>query len=181
MLKKAPRRRRKRFTKGGRSTSLPEFFATDTAQDKENDMAVERTMAAIKPDAMEKGIIGEICSRIEDANLKIVGMKMMKLNQQRAEGFYAVHKGKPFFDSLVKFMTSGPCVVMVLEGEGAIAKWRNAMGATNPEDATEGTIRRDFGTTIERNAVHGSDAPDTAKFEVSFFFEPNEIVQYEWM
>lgn len=144
-------------------------------------MALERTLAIIKPDSLEKGIIGEICSRIEDANLKIVGMKMLKLNNQRAEGFYAVHKGKDFFESLVKFMTSGPVAMLVLEGEGAIARWRETMGTTNPEDAAEGSIRRDFGTNIERNAVHGSDAPDTAKFEVAYFFEPNEIVQYEWM
>ncbi|MFA4875526.1 MAG: nucleoside-diphosphate kinase [bacterium] len=144
-------------------------------------MAVERTLAAIKPDALEKGIIGEICKRIEDANLKIVAMRMQHLDKARAEGFYAVHKGKAFFDSLAKFMTSGPCVVMALEGENAILKWRETMGATNPEDAAEGSIRRDFGTNIERNAVHGSDAPDTAKFEVAYFFESNEIVKYEWV
>lgn len=144
-------------------------------------MAIERTLAIIKPDSIEKGIIGEICVRIEDASLKIVSMKMLHLNTIRAEGFYAVHKGKPFFDSLVKFMTSDPCVVMVLEGEKAISKWREAMGVTDPEKAAEGTIRRDFGTNIERNAVHGSDAPDTAKFEISYFFEPNEIVSYDWV
>lgn len=144
-------------------------------------MAIERTLAIIKPDALEKGIIGEICQRIEDANLKIVGIKMQKLSAQRAEGFYAVHKGKPFFESLVKFVTSGPVVVLCLEGENAIAAWRQTMGVTNPEEAAEGTIRRDFGTTIERNAVHGSDAPDTAKFEVAYFFEPGDIVSYEWV
>lgn len=144
-------------------------------------MAIERTLAIIKPDALEKGIIGEICQRIEDANLKIVGIKMQKLSAHRAEGFYAVHKGKPFFESLVKFVTSGPVVVLCLEGENAIAAWRQTMGVTNPEEAAEGTIRRDFGTTIERNAVHGSDAPDTAKFEVAYFFEPGEIVSYEWV
>ena len=144
-------------------------------------MAVERTLAIIKPDALEKGIIGEICKRIEDSNLKIVAMKMQHLNAQRAEGFYAVHKGKAFFDSLVKFMTSGPCVVMILEGDGAITRWRTVAGATNPEQAAEGTIRRDFGTNIERNAVHGSDAPETAKTECAFFFEANEVVKYDWM
>lgn len=144
-------------------------------------MAVERTLAIIKPDSLEKGIIGEICRRMDDASLKIVGMKMQKLDARRAEGFYEVHRGKPFFEGLVRFMISGPCAVMVLEGNGAIAKWRETMGATNPEEAAEGTIRRDFGTSIERNAVHGSDSPDTAKFEVSYFFEPNEIVQYEWV
>lgn len=144
-------------------------------------MAVERTLAIIKPDSLEKGIIGEICTRVESANLKIVGMKMLHLNTQRAEGFYDVHRGKPFFKSLTAFMTSGPCVVMALEGENAIAKWRETMGSTNPEEAKEGTIRRDFGTNIERNAVHGSDAPDTAKFEISYFFETSDIVKYDWM
>ncbi len=144
-------------------------------------MAVERTLAVIKPDAMEKGIIGEITKRIEDANLKIVGMKMLWMDKPRAEGFYEVHKGKPFFETLVTFMTSGPCVVMTLEGDGAIGAWRQTMGATDPEQADEGTIRRDFGTNIERNAVHGSDAPETAKFEVAYFFEGNEMFEYEWV
>lgn len=144
-------------------------------------MGIEKTLAVIKPDALEKGIIGEICVRIEEASLKIVGMKMLALTKQRAEGFYAVHKGKPFFDGLVEFMTSGPVVVLALEGEGAIAKWRDAMGATDPEAAAAGTIRKDFGTNIERNAVHGSDSAETAKFEVAYFFEPNEIVKYEWV
>ena len=144
-------------------------------------MATERTLAIIKPDALEKGIIGEVCKRIDDASLKIVGMKMLHLNAQRAEGFYAVHKEKAFFESLTTFMSSGPCVVLVLEGPGSIARWREVCGATNPEEAAEGTIRRDFGTTIERNAVHGSDAPDTAKFEIACFFESNEMVKYEWV
>ncbi len=144
-------------------------------------MAVERTLAAIKPDAMEKGIVGEIMRRIEDENLKIIGMKMLWLDRQRAEGFYEVHKGKPFFEALVKFMTSGPSIMMVLEGEDAIGRWREVMGATDPEQAEEGSIRRDFGTNIERNAVHGSDAADTAKFEVAYFFEGNELFQYEWV
>lgn len=144
-------------------------------------MALERTLAIIKPDSLEKGVIGEIISRIEGANLKVVGVKMLQLNTQRAEGFYAVHKGKAFFDSLVRFMTSGPCVVLALEGDGAISKWRATMGATNPEESAEGTIRKDFGTNIERNAVHGSDAPETAKFEVAYFFESNDLVQYEWL
>lgn len=144
-------------------------------------MALERTLAIIKPDSLEKGVIGEIISCIEGANLKVIGVKMLHLNTQRAEGFYAVHKGKAFFESLVRFMTSGPCVVLVLEGDGAISKWRATMGATNPEEAAEGTIRRDFGTNIERNAVHGSDAPETAKFEVAYFFESNDLVQYEWL
>lgn len=144
-------------------------------------MAVERTLGAIKPDAMEKGIVGEVLKRAEEANLKPVACKMMKLDKKRAEGFYAVHKGKPFFDSLVTFMTSGPVLIFVLEGEGAINTWRKVMGVTNPEEAADGTIRKDFGTNIERNAVHGSDAPDTAKFEVSYFFETHDIVNYEWL
>lgn len=144
-------------------------------------MAFEKTLAIIKPDALEKGIIGEVCQRMEGGGLKIVGMKMIKLTPKQAEGFYAVHKDKAFFNSLVKFMTSGPCVVICLEGENAIKRWRDAMGATDPAKAAEGTIRSDFGTSIERNATHGSDAPETARFEVSFFFESNELVQYEWI
>ncbi|MBI4212473.1 MAG: nucleoside-diphosphate kinase [Deltaproteobacteria bacterium] len=144
-------------------------------------MALEKTFAMIKPDALEKGIIGEICKRIEEANLKIVGMKMHKLDRPRVEGFYAVHKTKPFFPQLVAFMTSGPSVALALEGENAIATWREVMGATDPEKAAEGTIRRDFGTNVERNAVHGSDAPETAALELKYFFDQNEIVQYEWM
>ena len=108
-------------------------------------------------------------------------MKMMHLTKDRAEGFYAVHKDKPFFANLTAFMTSGPCVPMVLTGDNAIAKWRSVMGVTNPEEAAEGTIRCDFGTNIERNAVHGSDATDTAAFEIAYFFEQGEIVEYEWM
>lgn len=144
-------------------------------------MATERTLAIIKPDALEKGIIGDIIQRMEEHNLKVVGGKLLKLDKGRAEGLYAVHKTKPFFKDLVTFMSSGPCFVLCLEGEGAIKTWREVMGATNPEEAVEGTIRADFGTDIQCNAVHGSDAPETAKFEISFFFEPNDIVQYEWM
>ena len=144
-------------------------------------MAVEKTLAIIKPDAVEKGIIGELCKRIEDASLQIVGIKMLHLDTARAQGFYAVHKGKPFFDNLTAFMTSGPIVVMALQGENAIQRWRQTMGSTNPEDAAEGTIRRDFGTNIERNVVHGSDAPETARFEVGYFFDHGDIHNYEWM
>ncbi|MBI2345558.1 MAG: nucleoside-diphosphate kinase [Deltaproteobacteria bacterium] len=144
-------------------------------------MANERTLAIIKPDAMEKGIIGDIVQRMEEHNLKVIGGKMLKLTKERAEGFYAVHKGKPFFNDLAKFMSSGPCFVLCLEGEGAIIRWREVMGATNPEEAAEGTLRADFGTDIQCNAVHGSDSAETARFEVSYFFEPHELVQYEWM
>ena len=144
-------------------------------------MAVEQTLAIIKPDAMEKGVIGEIILRSEEANLKMTACKMLHLDKPRAEGFYAVHKEKPFFSGLIKFITSGPCIVMVLEGENAIEKWRKTMGVTDPEQAEEGTIRKDFGTNIERNAVHGSDATETAAFEVPYFFENSEIVNYEWV
>lgn len=144
-------------------------------------MAVERTLAIIKPDSVEKGIIGEIVSRIDNEGFKIVGMKMLHLTPDRAKGFYAVHEGKSFFLELVNFMTSNPCVVMVLERENAINKWREVMGVTNPENAAEGTIRRDYGTNIQHNVTHGSDAPATAKFEISYFFEPQEIVRYEWV
>ena len=144
-------------------------------------MATERTLAIIKPDAMEKGIVGEIVKRVDDASLKVIGMKMQWIDKPHAEGFYAVHKDKPFFGTLCEFMTSGPCVVMTLEGENAINNWRNVMGITDPEKADEGSIRCDFGTNIERNAVHGSDASETAKFEVAYFFEGNELFQYEWV
>ncbi|MDP2600017.1 MAG: nucleoside-diphosphate kinase [Deltaproteobacteria bacterium] len=144
-------------------------------------MALEKTLAIIKPDALEKGIIGELCKRVEDAGLKIVGMKMMQLTPKKAEGFYAVHQGKPFFAALVKYMSSGPCVVMCLEGENAIKRWRDTMGATDPEKAAEGTIRKDFGTNIERNVTHGSDAADTARSEIGYFFESGDLMHYEWI
>lgn len=144
-------------------------------------MALQQTLAMIKPDGVEKGIIGEIVTRIEAANLKIVALRMHQLTAKKAEGFYAVHREKPFFKDLVTFMSSGPSVAMVLEGEGAIASWRDVMGATDPAKATAGTLRADFGTDIQQNVVHGSDAPQTAAFEVSYFFEPSDIVSYEWV
>ena len=139
-------------------------------------MAVERTLAIIKPDAVERNLIGEIVSEIEKNDLKVVAMKMLWLSKREAEGFYYVHKGKPFFDSLTDYMSSGPIVVMVLEGENAIERWRKLMGATNPENAEEGTIRKRFGLNIERNSVHGSDSPESAKYEISYFFNALEIV-----
>jgi nucleoside-diphosphate kinase len=138
-------------------------------------MATERTLSIIKPDAVAKNIIGEIYSRFEKAGLKIVAAKMLQLSQEQAEGFYAVHKERPFFKDLVEFMTSGPVMVQALEGENAIAKNREIMGATNPKEAAPGTIRAEFATTIDENAVHGSDGPDTAKNEVAYFFNDNEI------
>jgi nucleoside-diphosphate kinase len=143
-------------------------------------MAAERTLAIIKPDAMTKGVIGQFINRIEENSLKVVAMRMQHLSKDKAEGFYSVHKDKPFFGDLVKFMTSGPVVVMCLEGKDAIAKWRTVMGATDPAKAAEGTIRADFGTDIQCNASHGSDAPETAKFEIAYFFESNDLVKYEW-
>lgn len=138
-------------------------------------MSTERTLSIIKPDGVEKNLIGECFRRFEKNGLKIVATKMIHMDRAKAEGFYAVHKERPFFDSLVKFMTRGPVVVSVLEGEDAIAKHREIMGATNPEEAAAGTIRKDFASNIEENTVHGSDGPDTAKFEVSYFFENSEI------
>jgi len=131
---------------------------------------LQRTLAIIKPDAVAKGATGDIIKIIEENGFRLVGMKMLHLKKTQAAGFYAVHVGKPFFDGLVKFMTEGPVVVMALEKENAIADWRRIMGATNPEKAEAGTIRKKYGTNIERNATHGSDADDTARFEVSFFF-----------
>ncbi len=138
-------------------------------------MAVERTLSIIKPDAVAKNVIGEIYSRFEKAGLEIVAARMTHLTREQAEGFYAVHKERPFFNALVDFMISGPVMVQVLEGDNAIAKNRELMGATNPEEAEKGTIRGDFAETIDANAVHGSDSPETAATEVAFFFKPDEI------
>jgi len=134
-------------------------------------MTIEQTLSIIKPDAVEKNVIGEILSRFEKAGLKIVAAKMMHLTQRQAEEFYAVHKNRSFYKDLVSFVSSGPVLVSVLEGEGAIAKNRSIMGATNPKEAAKGTIRADFATSIEANAVHGSDAAETAAFEIAFFFK----------
>jgi nucleoside-diphosphate kinase len=136
---------------------------------------MERTLSIIKPDGVAKGVIGEVIKRFEKAGLKVVAMKMMHMSKKDAEGFYAVHRGKAFYDSLTDFMSSGPCVVMILEGPQAITKNRELMGATNPQNAAPGTIRRDFATNVERNTVHGSDAPETAAFEMGYFFNALEI------
>jgi len=133
-------------------------------------MAIERTFSIIKPDAVAKNVIGEIVSRFEQNGLRIIAMRMLHLTREQAEGFYAVHRERPFFKDLVAFMTSGPVVVQVLEGENAISKNRELMGATNPQDAAPGTIRADFAKTVDENAVHGSDAPETAAQEIEFFF-----------
>ena len=136
---------------------------------------MERTISIIKPDATAKNVIGKILTRFEDAGLKIVAGKMKVLTKSEAEGFYAVHKERPFYQELVEFMTSGPVLVMVLQGENAVARNREIMGATDPAKATPGTIRADFATSIDRNAVHGSDSLQTAKSEIAFFFKANEI------
>lgn len=136
---------------------------------------MERTLSIIKPDGVAKGVIGEVIKRFEKAGLKIAAMKMIFMSKKEAEGFYAVHRGKPFFNSLTDFMSSGPCVVMILEGPQAIAKNRELMGATNPQNAAPGTIRKDFATNVEQNTVHGSDAPETAAFEIGYFFNALEI------
>ncbi len=138
-------------------------------------MSNERTLSIIKPDAVAKNVIGEIYSRFEKAGLKIVAAKMMHLSQEQAEGFYAEHKERPFFGDLVAFMTSGPVVVQVLEGDGAIVKNRDLMGATNPKEAAPGTIRADFADTIDANAVHGSDSAASAEREIAYFFNDSEI------
>ena len=130
----------------------------------------EKTLAIIKPDAVKKRVIGRIIQRIEDEGFNIRGLKMVQLSLEEAKKFYAVHKDKPFYDSLTEFMSSGPIVVLLLEGEQAIKHWREVMGATNPAEARPGTLRREFGFSIERNAVHGSDSPQTAETEIKFFF-----------
>jgi len=138
-------------------------------------MTIERTLGIVKPDGLAKNHVGEIFARVEKAGLKIVAARMEQLDTSRAEGFYEVHNDKPFFQSLVKYMTSGPVVPFVIEGEGAIAKWREIMGATDPANAEAGTIRKDFAENIEQNTVHGSDAPETAKVEVNYFFDEGQI------
>ncbi|HTK90191.1 MAG TPA: nucleoside-diphosphate kinase [Verrucomicrobiae bacterium] len=138
-------------------------------------MAIERTLTIIKPDAVARNAIGQIIARFEAAGLKVLGAKLVRLSPEQAAGFYAVHKARPFFASLCAFMTQGPVMPMVLEGEGAIAKLRDIMGATDPAKAAPGTIRRDFASSIEANAVHGSDSPESAAFEIPYFFGPHEI------
>ena len=138
-------------------------------------MATERTLSIIKPDAVAKNVIGEIISRFEKNGLKVVAARMIHLSREQAEGFYAEHRERPFFKDLVGFMTSGPVVVQVLEGDNAIARNRELMGATNPQEAEAGTIRADFAETIDANAVHGSDSPESAEREVSYFFDDGEI------
>jgi nucleoside-diphosphate kinase len=139
-------------------------------------MALERTFSIIKPDATRRNLTGAINQRIEKAGLRIVGQRRLRMSREQAEGFYAVHRERPFFRSLVEFMTSGPVVVQVLEGESAVSKYREVMGATDPAKAAVGTIRKDFAESIEANSVHGSDSPENARTEIAFFFKPEEIV-----
>ena len=139
-------------------------------------MALERTFSIIKPDATKRNITGKIIAKFEDAGLRVVAQRRIHLSREQAESFYGVHRERPFFNDLVAFMTSGPVVVQVLEGEDAIARKREIMGATNPADAAEGTIRKEFAESIEANSVHGSDAPETAAEEIAFFFDAGEIV-----
>lgn len=137
---------------------------------------MERTFAIIKPDAFAAGHAGKILSRIYEEGFTVVGLKKLYLSKVEAEGFYYVHKSRPFFGELTDFMSSGPCIVMVLQAEGAIKKWRDLMGATNPADAAEGTLRRQFGSSVGENATHGSDAPETADFEIGYFFSGLELL-----
>ena len=138
-------------------------------------MALERTLSIVKPDAVAKNQIGEVIRYLESGGLRVVAMRMVRLSKEQAEGFYVVHRERPFFDSLTTFMSSGPVVVMVLEGENAIPRNREIMGATNPSEAAEGTIRKALGSDVERNTVHGSDAPETARIEIAYFFNELDI------
>ena len=140
-------------------------------------MSVEKTLSIIKPDAVGNNVVGKILQRFEDQNLRIVASKMIHLSKEMAEGFYDIHRDKPFFPNLVEFMTSGPVIVQVLEGENAVNKNREIMGATNPADAAIGTIRKDFAKSIDENAAHGSDAAETAKVEIAYFFNDDEILK----
>jgi len=142
----------------------------------EASMAIEKTFSIIKPDAVERGLIAEILKMITDTGLKVKAMKLIHMDRPQAEGFYAVHKERPFFNELVEYMISGPVVVSCLEGENAIEKYRTLMGSTNPADAAEGTIRAAYGIDIQNNSCHGSDGPDTAKIEVAYFFNDDELV-----
>lgn len=137
---------------------------------------MEKTFAIIKPDAFAAGNAGKILARIYEEGFKVIGLKKLYLSKKEAEGFYYVHRERPFFDELTDFMSSGPCIVMVLEAEGAIKKWRDLMGATDPAEAAEGTLRKEFGTFVGENATHGSDAPETATFEISYFFAGLELL-----
>ncbi|MBU2521018.1 MAG: nucleoside-diphosphate kinase [Proteobacteria bacterium] len=137
---------------------------------------MEKTLSIIKPDGVGRGLIGEVIKRLENSDMKIIAMKMLKMTKKQAQGFYAVHKRRPFFDSLTDFMSSGTVVVMVLEGENVILRYRDLMGATNYKEAEEGTIRRDFATDIEKNVVHGSDSQKSASFEIGYFFNSFEII-----
>lgn len=137
---------------------------------------MQRTLSIIKPDGVHRGLIGEVVKRLEKSQIRIIAMKMLHMTKSQAEGFYAVHRERPFFQSLTDFMSSGPVVVMILEGDNVIARYRELMGATNYKDAAEGTIRRDFATDIEKNVVHGSDAPETAAFEIGYFFNRFEMI-----
>ena len=139
-------------------------------------MAIQRTFSIIKPDATRRNLTGQITARLEDAGLRVVASKRVWMTRGQAEGFYAVHKERPFFDNLCEFMTSGPVVIQILEGENAVSKNREIMGATNPAEAAEGTIRKDFAENIEANSVHGSDAPETAAQEISYWFADTEII-----
>ncbi len=141
-------------------------------------MAIERTFSILKPDALQSHSVGKILAKFEESGLKPIAMKMMQLTQTEAEGFYAVHRERPFFKSLVSYMTSGPVILQVLEGENAVAKNREVMGATNPANAAEGTIRKLFAKSIEANSVHGSDSTDNAKMEIAYFFSQTELVKY---
>ena len=136
---------------------------------------MERTFAIIKPDACKRNLAGKILAKIEEKGFRVIAMKKIAMTREQAEGFYAVHRGKPFFDSLTDYMSSGPCIVMVLEKENAITEWRTLMGATNPANAEAGTIRKEFALSLEANSVHGSDAPETADYEIKYFFSALEL------
>lgn len=136
---------------------------------------LERTLSIVKPDGVAKNLIGKVIGRFEEEGLKVIALKMVHMTKEQAKGFYAVHRDKPFYESLTDFMSSGPCVVMVLEGDDAIARTRRIMGATNPKDAAPGTIRREFAENVERNIVHGSDSPETARMEIPYFFNSLEL------
>jgi nucleoside-diphosphate kinase len=162
--------------RAGLAVDLAESFWYARGQKMKGYPTMQRTLSIVKPDGVRRGIIGEVIKRLEANGLNIIAMKMIHMTKAQAQGFYAVHRERPFFDSLTDFMSSGPAVVMILEGENAITRYRELMGATNYKEAAEGTIRKDFATDIEKNVVHGSDAPETAAFEMGYFFNAFEII-----
>jgi nucleoside-diphosphate kinase len=164
------------FISGAKLLQLKKVWVNEIIRQEENQPMEERTLAIIKPDGVSRKLIGAVLARLEEEGLQITAMKMIRMTKEQAKGFYKVHEGKPFYESVTDFMSSGPCIVMILEGEAAIRRYRKLMGATNYEEAEEGTIRRLYATDIEKNVVHGSDSDENARVEINYFFNALEVM-----